>query len=119
MLDRVIINVDWLGTEEDIQPLEPIEKFIFEAAAKVQVRETPAMDTLPRTTPIAVGKSLGKPTEMDEPAGKGFVFLKVIVYVELAPTSIEDETRLVDAKGTAVPVTVTLFVSISVTVDVL
>lgn len=83
------------------------------------MRETPAIDMLPRIAPIAVGKSFGKPIDIDDPAGRGFVFLKVIVYVELAPTSIEDETRLADAKGTAVPVTVTLFVRISVTVDVL
>ena len=85
----------------------------------MQVRVTPAIDTLPRTTPIAVGKSLGKPIEIDDPAGRGLVFLKVIVYVELAPTYIDEEAKLAKAKGTAVPVTVTLFVSISVTVDVL
>ncbi len=43
------------------------------------MRETPAIDILAKLAPMASGKSLGKPIEIEDPAGRGFVFLKVIV----------------------------------------
>ena len=72
-----------------------------------------------RLNPEAVGKSLGKDTVMYPPKGRAFLTWNVIVYVEVALTTIEEEARDPENKVTAWAVKVRPEFSISTGVDVL